>query len=159
MLAALGAATFVETFGADNSPEDIKAYVEKNFRADVQSRELDDPSVVVFVAEVDDMPAGFAKLQRSDAPACVEGAAPIEIARIYVGAAHHGRGIGAALMNACLDRARSLGATTIWLGVWERNERAQTFYRRFGFADRGDHVFTVGSDDQRDIIMARAVNP
>ena len=66
---------------------------------------------------------------------------------------------GSALASAAISRPRAaeLGAQTIWLGVWERNEKAQAFYRRFGFVECGEHVFTVGSDDQRDIIMSRSL--
>jgi len=157
MLAALGAATFSETYFADNTPADMRAHLEANFHPDLQARELADPGTWVIVAEVDGTPAGYAKLQLGAAPACVDAAGPIEIARIYVTAGYHGRGIGAALMNACLERGRELGAQTIWLGVWENNQRAQAFYRRFGFVECGDHEFVLGSDRQRDIVMSRSL--
>jgi hypothetical protein len=56
-----------------------------------------------------------------------------------------------------LDRARAAGRRTLWLGVWERNARAISFYERWRFATVGEHVFRLGSDDQRDLIMARPV--
>jgi ribosomal protein S18 acetylase RimI-like enzyme len=61
-------------------------------------------------------------------------------------------------MQASLDAARRDGHKTLWLGVWERNERAISFYRRWGFEVVGHHVFRLGSDDQSDLIMERAVN-
>jgi ribosomal protein S18 acetylase RimI-like enzyme len=158
MLAALGAQTFAETFRADNSPDDIRAHLAANFRPDVQARELADSTISILVAECDGEPAGYAKLQRSEVPPCVGEASSIEIARIYVAARFHGRGIGAALMKACLKSARTLGAKKIWLGVWERNGRAQAFYRRFDFVECGDHEFVLGSDRQRDIIMMRSTD-
>jgi GNAT superfamily N-acetyltransferase len=42
-----------------------------------------------------------------------------------------------------------------WLGVWERNPRANAFYRKVGFTDVGSHVFMVGTDPQTDRIMVR----
>ena len=41
----------------------------------------------------------------------------------------------------------------LWLGVWERNPRAQAFYRKSGFADVGSQVFLVGTDAQTDRVM------
>jgi ribosomal protein S18 acetylase RimI-like enzyme len=158
-LAVLGAKTFAETFLPDNRADDVMAYVDASFTPQLQARELAAPGVWAFIAECDGEAVGYAKLQRSEAPDCVGGDAPLEIARIYVAAAFHGRGVGAALMNACLEKATALGADTIWLGVWERNERALGFYRRFGFDERGDHVFLLGSDPQRDLIMARPIEP
>ena len=60
-------------------------------------------------------------------------------------------------MNASLAEMSSQACDVVWLGVWERNFRATAFYRKFGFVQVGDHVFMLGSDRQRDIVMARAV--
>ena len=43
----------------------------------------------------------------------------------------------------------------MWLGVWERNWRAQAFYRKWEFTVVGDHVFLLGSDAQTDLLMER----
>lgn len=158
-VASLGAATFAETFKADNAPDDVRAYLAEHFGPEVQRREIADPRVTVLIAECDGAAAGYAKMERSETPPCVGSPAAVEIARIYVASAWHGRGIGAALMQACLERARDLGAQRVWLGVWERNERALAFYRRFGFRECGDHEFVLGSDRQRDLIMVRGVDP
>ena len=60
-------------------------------------------------------------------------------------------------MRACLDEAQSAGHETIWLGVWERNARAQAFYKKWDFRAVGEHMFQLGSDTQRDILMERAL--
>jgi ribosomal protein S18 acetylase RimI-like enzyme len=46
----------------------------------------------------------------------------------------------------------------LWLGVWERNPRAISFYKKWGFVEEGDHTFALGGDPQRDIVMVRAVD-
>jgi ribosomal protein S18 acetylase RimI-like enzyme len=45
----------------------------------------------------------------------------------------------------------------MWLGVGEDNQRAQRFYRKWGFQVVGEHIFQVGSDPQTDLIMERAL--
>jgi ribosomal protein S18 acetylase RimI-like enzyme len=60
-------------------------------------------------------------------------------------------------MAAIEEAARSRGAGTLWLGVWERNVRAQGFYRKAGFTVVGSQIFVLGSDAQRDLIMAKQV--
>jgi ribosomal protein S18 acetylase RimI-like enzyme len=60
-------------------------------------------------------------------------------------------------MWASLTAARSAGHRTLWLGVWERNVRAISFYERWQFKAVGDHEFRLGSDYQTDLIMARPV--
>jgi hypothetical protein len=32
-----------------------------------------------------------------------------------------------------------------------------SFYRKFGFVEVGDHIFSLGGDPQRDIVMVRPV--
>ena len=81
----------------------------------------------------------------------------VELVRLYVSHEWHGRGVGAALMHACVNHARQAGHKTIWLGVWERNAGAQAFYRKWNFHTVGEHVFLLGSDPQRDILMERAL--
>ena len=43
----------------------------------------------------------------------------------------------------------------IWLGVWEQNPRAIAFYTKWGFVEVGAQTFRLGSDLQRDLVMAR----
>ena len=58
-------------------------------------------------------------------------------------------------MRACVEESRAAGHRTIWLGVWERNPRAQAFYRKWDFRVVGDHIFVLGSDPQTDLLMER----
>lgn len=157
LLADLGARTFSETFAADNSPEDMAAYLAASFNLARQTAELADPASTFFIAEVGGRAAGYAKLHAGEPAKGVEGSKPVELVRLYVSREWLGRGVGEALMRACVDEARQAGHETIWLGVWERNGRAQAFYRKWNFREVGEHAFDLGSDRQRDILMERAL--
>jgi len=156
LLAELGRRTFEETFSADNTRENMDAYVASAFSVAQQTDELAHADSTFLIAEVDGVAAGYAKLHAGELAEGVEGAKPIELVRLYVSREWLGRGVGEALMRACLDHARNAGYETIWLGVWERNARAQAFYRKWEFRAVGEHIFPLGSDPQRDIIMERA---
>jgi ribosomal protein S18 acetylase RimI-like enzyme len=157
LLADLGARTFAETFATDNTPEDMEAYTAASFSLERLAEELHDPLSIFFIAEVEGRAAGYAKMHPGETPESVEGPQPIELVRLYVAAAWLGRGVGPALMRHCLEEARESGFQTIWLGVWERNHRAQAFYRKWNFHEVGEHLFQLGSDPQRDLVMQRAV--
>jgi len=157
LLAELGARTFAQTFATDNTPEDMAAYVAASFNLAQQTAELADPESTFLIAEVGGLPAGYAKLRAGEPAEQVDGAKPVELVRLYVSLEWLGRGIGEALMHACVDEAREAGHDAIWLGVWERNGRAQAFYRKWNFRVIGEHVFQLGSDSQRDILMERAI--
>lgn len=155
LLSELGARTFSETFAVDNTPEDLAAYVVTSFNIAQQTAELEDPSSTFLIAEVDGHAAGYAKLHDGEPEKGVEGAKPVELVRLYVSRDWLGRGIGEQLMRACVDEARRAGHETIWLGVWERNARAQAFYRKWNFREVGEHMFQLGADLQRDLLMER----
>lgn len=157
LLAELGARTFAETFAEENTSEDMAAYTAASFSPERLTAELTDPLSIFFVAEVEGSAAGYAKMHSGETAEGVEGQQPIELVRLYVARAWLGRGVGPALMRRCVDEARDMGFQTIWLGVWERNHRAQAFYRKWEFYEVGEHIFQLGSDPQRDIVMQRAV--
>jgi len=157
LLAELGARTFSETFAAANTPENFAAYMAKSFNVAQQAAELQEPGSIFLIAEVDGKAAGYARLLDGEPEQCVKGAKPIELVRLYVSSDWLGRRLGGELMRACLDEARQTGHETIWLGVWEENPRAQAFYRKWEFRTVGEHIFRLGSDLQRDLVMERPV--
>jgi GNAT superfamily N-acetyltransferase len=153
MLAELGARTFRDAFAADNTPEDMALYLARTYGAAQQTAELTDPGIVTLVAEVDGRPAGFAQLRSGSPPGCVAGASPFEVWRFYVARPWHGTGVAQALMAGVRREALTRGGRTLWLAVWERNERAKGFYRKCGFLDAGSQPFILGEDHQTDLVM------
>ena len=162
-LSRLGAATFRETFEADNSPEDLARYLADAFSPDQQAAEIADQHGAMLVAEhrAESGQAelvGYAHVVMGPPPAAIRGPHPLELKRLYVARAWHGRGVAQALMNAAIDAARARGARTLWLGVWERNPRAVRFYEKYGFTRVGEHTFLLGSDAQTDWLLSRPLD-
>lgn len=157
LLSDLGARTFAETFAADNSPENMAAYLAAAFTPEQQAAELADTQSSIFIAETDEVAVGYAMLRSGDAPESVTGEKPIELVRLYVSRESLGSGVGAALMQVCIEDAKRGGHDTLWLGVWEHNTRAQAFYRKWNFVNVGTHVFQLGDDPQTDFLMQRSV--
>jgi diamine N-acetyltransferase len=156
-LAELAARTFRETFAADNRPEEVALHITQAYGPAQQGSELVDATITTLLVDADGQLAGYAQLRSGPAPECVTGALPLELWRFYIAQPWHGRGVAQALMQRVEVEARQRGGRTLWLGVWERNERAQAFYRKCGFADVGSHVFMVGTDPQTDRLLVRAV--
>lgn len=159
-LAAVACRTFRDTFAADNDPADMQAYLRQSFGVDRLRSELADGRNTFFLAFAGaGIAAGYAKLRAGVADASVRGPSPIEIERLYVEHFAIGKGVGAKLLRVCLREAVTLGHETAWLGVWEHNARAMSFYEQWGFETVGSHVFRLGSDDQIDLIMERSLRP
>lgn len=159
-LASFAAEAFADTFAPDNTPEAMAAYLGEAFGEARQRAELSDPVCTVLLAERDGEVMGYAMLRDGALPSgatSVELGNSMEIARLYSGRRWIGTGVGAALMQDCLDLAAAHGRDWIWLAVWERNARAIAFYSRWGFTDVGSQFFQLGGDRQIDRIMARPV--
>ncbi len=164
LLADLSVVTMREAFGPPHNPTQlVEEYIETAFSVAQLTAELNDPQAVFFLLEQDGLARGYAKLRRIKPPRQLPAGyrqvgASVEIQRIYLLAAYTGRGQGRLLMNHCLDWARQHQYRAVWLGVWERNERALTFYRKVGFERVGFHYFTFGSERQRDYWLFKPLN-
>ena len=100
---------------------------------------------------------GYAKLNQSPPPDCVKQLPAIELARLYSLQQYLGCGIGAALLEACLNYARSSAFKSIWLGSWQENHRGNAFYTKMQFEISGTKTFAIGSDIQEDYIFASPI--
>lgn len=154
-LSILAESTFRATFSTGTTPEDMNAHCAGSYSLDIQAREIADSRLVTSLAEIDGELIGFTQWRADHPIACVSAELPSELSRIYVDARWHGQGVAGQLMENVIARAAADRCDVLWLGVWEHNAKAIAFYRKFGFEIVGDHVFAVGSDMQRDLIMAR----
>jgi len=152
LIADLSRQTFYETFAAANTPADMKKFMTEQFTRDALMAEVGAPGNAFLLAYSDADVAGYARL-REEATDVAENS--LEIARLYATAAMIGKGIGKALMQACIGFAREKGKISVWLGVWEKNERAIRFYAAWGFEKVGEHDFMLGTDRQRDWLMRK----
>ncbi len=132
----------------------MDAYVEANFRREHVARDLATPGVQLLVAEAGGPPFGYLRWLPGGAPG-IAGERPAEISRLYVCREHHGRGVGPALMHACLRRAALAGHDVAWLAVWQRASQAIAFYRKRRFEIAGETTFRLGQDRQADWLMHR----
>lgn len=153
VLADLARTTFYETFADTNNPNDMALHLERAYGVPQQTAELQDAGITTLLVEHDGRAIAYAQLRDHHVPDCVTGAVPVELWRFYVERGWHGRGVAAALMERVKAEARKRGAQTLWLGVWERNDRARAFYAKCGFADAGEHIFLFGTDPQTDRVM------
>ena len=154
-LARLAESTFRDAFSAQNSPEDMALHCRASYGESIQAQEIASPDSVIIVAEDAGQLAAYAQLRWGLCPECVAAASPGEIQRLYVKQSFHGRGLAQRLMARCLQLLEDRHSDVAWLGVWENNPRAVAFYRKFDFQPVGEHVFMLGSDPQRDIILMR----
>ena len=153
MLSELGAKTFFDTFAKDNTPENMASHLKKSFSPEIQLAELSDPNNIFLIAEDDVNAIGYAQLILNSQEEFITGNKPLEVRRIYASQEYLGKGVGKELMQAAIREAKQRGCDSIWLGVWEKNPRAISFYKKWGFKGVGTHIFNVGDDPQKDFVM------
>jgi ribosomal protein S18 acetylase RimI-like enzyme len=154
-LVDLGKRSFYEAFHEVTAPEDMKAYLASTFNRSKIKNQLSDDRSQIYIAEVASDTAGYVYTQPAATPDCVKDKDAIKLERIYLLNQYYGFGVGDALMQTCIEQSRSRGYKTIWLSSWELNDRANAFYKKWGFKVVGSQKFTVGSDVQNDFILSR----
>ena len=108
---------------------------------------------VFYFAELDNQVIGYLKLNFGGAQTELKDNKALEIERIYVTKAFHGKKVGQLLYNKAIEVAKEKSADYIWLGVWEENQKALQFYKKNGFVEFDKHVFVLGDDAQTDLMM------
>jgi ribosomal protein S18 acetylase RimI-like enzyme len=154
-LAAIGAETFVETFGHLYPAADLERFLAEAYDLERTAADLADPAKASWVAEAGDEVVGFAL-----AGACALPHAQVtprcgELKRLYVRKAWQNSGLGARLFAECLAWLQAAGPRDVWIGVWSENHGAQRFYERHGFEKVGEYGFQVGDTVDREYILHR----
>lgn len=145
--------TFSETFSNVNTPENMTKYLLENLSLEKLLAELSDSNAAFYFAVNNNDVIGYLKLNTGLAQTELKDDQSLEIERIYVLKAFHGKNIGQLLYEKAIQEAKKIHATYVWLGVWEENQRAINFYKKNGFVEFDKHLFILGDDEQTDIMM------
>lgn len=157
LIADLSRQTFYETFSAENTEADMEIFLNEQFTRGKLMQEVGAPGSHFFLAYVDGVPAGYLKLREDKTARQISNKNALEIARIYVLKAYSGKGVGKALMQKSMEMAVQLKKEVLWLGVWEKNEKAIAFYTAWGFVRVGEQDFLLGNDLQVDWLMQKTL--
>lgn len=154
-LQEIGKQTFSETFAEVNSEENMAKYLKESFSPEKLVLELKNESSHFYLAELNKKTIGYLKLNTGEAQTEKQEKNALEIERIYVAKEFHGKKVAQALYAQALQIAEEINASYIWLGVWEKNFRAVSFYTKNGFAQFDTHIFRLGNDKQTDLMMKK----
>jgi diamine N-acetyltransferase len=155
ILQEISVETFNDTFKDQNSPENMKAYLERAFNSKQLKKELANISSEFFFLYFNDELAGYLKININDAQSEKMGDESLEIERIYIRDKFQRKGFGKYLIKKAMEIAIRQNKKLIWLGVWEKNEKAIEFYKKIGFDQTRAHTFYMGDEEQIDLIMTK----
>jgi ribosomal protein S18 acetylase RimI-like enzyme len=155
-LAALGARTFVESFGHLYSQEDLQAFLDESHAPGAYARLLADPAYALWLAlDEAGTAVGYALAGPAGLPHGDVKPGDGELKRLYLRADAQGGGIGARLFEQALAWLERDGPRTLWISVWSENLGAQRFYGRYGFEKAGEYEFIVGQQRDHEFIYRR----
>lgn len=152
-LQRIGRQTFLETFSAGNTEENMMKYLEESFSFEKLTAELVCKDSEFYFAVYDNRIIGYLKLNVGQSQTEQKEDKALEIERIYVLNEFHGKNVGQLLYEHAMQMAKQINADYVWLGVWEENRRAKNFYKKNGFVEFDKHIFKLGNDEQTDIMM------
>ncbi|KGE13445.1 GNAT family N-acetyltransferase [Sphingobacterium deserti] len=145
--------TFYQTFADSNTEDNMQDYLENGFSIDKIIAELNNENSAFYFAKLGEEVIGYLKLNFGQSQTELKDEKAVEIERIYVLNEYHGKKVGQMLYEKAIEIARRQQATYVWLGVWEENPRAISFYKKNGFVEFDKHIFKLGDDEQTDIMM------
>jgi diamine N-acetyltransferase len=147
---------FRDAFKDKMSTKDLNEYLLTSLTYTALEKELQDKRNIFFLAFSNNKLIGYAKLTTHLTLNIPDH--DIELERLYVHKRWHREGVGSLLMERCLTFSAKRGYKMICLAVWERNEQALRFYKKWDFAISGEQIFMRGSNAQRGILLKSGIN-
>jgi len=147
--------TFRAAYAHLSKPEDIDAYTSAAFSREKLLTEFNDLNSDFYFAMVDNEPAGYLKLNYNNAQTEFKDSDAMEIEWLYVLPGRQRQQIGRQLLTFGIQKAIAKQLRYVWLGVWEINHKAISFYERNGFKITDRHTFPFGDEKDADLLMRR----
>jgi diamine N-acetyltransferase len=147
--------SYSDTFAIHNTPENMEAFFTDTYNLKKLEAEFLEPNSRLMLAFDGDAQVGFVRLRTSGEVMAALGENTIELQRLYVLTSAHGKSVGRLLMEASMAYAQQGKYEWIWLGVWEKNFKAQRFYENWGFEKFSEHTFWMGDDPQVDWLLKK----
>ena len=145
--------TFFQSFVTSTSEENMQHYLEHNFSKEQLTKEVENSHSEFYFAILESEVIGYLKINYSAAQTELKDDHTLEVERVYVRNNYYGKGVGQQLLDYARQIAKQKNMQSIWLGVWENNHRAISFYKKNGFVTFDTHVFMLGEEAQTDYMM------
>ncbi len=146
VISSIGRQSFLDAFShLFKSKEELREYLDYTYQSYKIEKSIEKENNVFFLAFVENVPVGFAKVKKYSLNEQIESIAQMELQKIYVLSYYHGSGAGAALIQAVLDLADEICPDYLWLDTYINNTKAIRFYEKNGFQKIGKHYFTIGA--------------
>ena len=156
--AELARRAFIEAYFETETMEELVTFCVTHFSVEKVLSDLQNADYQHVVAFLDQKMVGYLKLNLSILPDGTRDGSSLQIHRIYVLRDFWAHKIGAALMTKSIETARQLGSARLWLVVYNKNLRAQDFYKKWGFEQTGTYDFDFNGTIHKDLLLELPVS-
>lgn len=143
LIADIGAKSFIESHGNSAPAGDIESYVSTTYDLKIAEEELNNPENIFHLIYYKNRAAGFSKIIFNSPYALIESSAVTKLERIYLLKEFYDLKLGLALLNYLTALSKKENQIGMWLFVWTQNQRAVSFYKKYGFNVIADTHFKI----------------
>lgn len=133
ILALLARISFEQAFGCVWDKDVLKNYLSKTFCVQKMKQSIEKENNIFWIAFADELPVGYAKLKKYSPYEKLHDPRPAQLQKIYLLTDFTRIGIGEKMQDALFNEVALNGIETLWLAVWDKNDKAVQFYERHGF--------------------------
>jgi ribosomal protein S18 acetylase RimI-like enzyme len=155
ILAALSVQVFLDTYATEGVRPDLAREAFGGYSDQAFASRLAEQDRKFLLAHRGEALIGFAELRVAELPAPAGELLGAELVRLYVQPHAQRSGVGRALLYEAERLAITRNVSSLWLTVWERNERALAFYRRMGYADVGATTYSFEGNTYGNRVFAK----
>ena len=159
LLTDLGARTFLEAYSDVKTAKDLNDHVKTAFIKEDIEAAINNNKAIFLIAFADEKAIGYVKLRWDRSHANLSAKEQnMELERIYVSRDYWRHKTGEAMMLEAFQITKSSNYHYLWLGVWQKNNRAIDFYLKMGFEIFGTKKFFVGTEENDDFVLRIKLN-
>lgn len=145
-ISRIGKQSFRDAFAhLFKNKEELLEYLEYTYHPDKILKSLEKKNNIFFLALIENVPVGFAKVKKYSLNEQIQSIAQMELQKIYVLSDYHGRGAGQALLESVVNLAQEVRPDFVWLDTHVENAKAIRFYEKNGFKKTVRYFFTIGT--------------
>ncbi len=156
-LSLLAKKTFFDAFAGTCTAADMQVFLELYYNHTTLQKQIVEENIDYYFAEINNNPIAYISFGE-ETPNFIEtnNDKAFELKRLYVLNEYHGYGVAQKLIQLFLDNAIKGNYKYAFLGVWEYNYKAQSFYTKYDFLKTNyRHDFPIGDTKQTDIYLLK----
>lgn len=145
-IVAIGRQSFLEAH-PDCAPQEIlDEYLNQKFNAETITEELNDVSNIFHIIYHDKQAIGYSKIILNYTHINIDFEQVTKLERLYLLKEFYSLKLGFELFNFNIEFSKNEQQKGMWLFVWDKNEKAISFYKKVGFKIIGNHNFFLSKD-------------